>query len=787
MKQSMEQGSAALSGESGSNTTCDLRVNGMDCASCATAVEASLKQLEGVHDVNVDVVGGRVRVAYTEGKIARGDLSGAIERVGYKVEDGDPRRVAFLVGGMDCADEVRLIEGKLSKLPGVATLEFDVINHRLVVVGTFATAEIQRAVKELGMTAHTEGEAIATASFWSRRGRLIMTWISGVALGLALLTNLVEAPRAIGLTLLAISTLAGGWYVVPRGVRAAMNRALDMNFLMSVAAGGAWIIGEQTEAAATLFLFAIAELLEAYSMDRARNAIKALMDLSPAEATVIRDGQEMRVPAADIAIGEKVVVRPGEKIPVDGEVTTGRSSVNQAPITGESMPVEKEPGIAVFAGTLNGEGSLQIRSTKLASDTTLARIIHSVEEAQASRAPSQTFVDRFARVYTPAVVGVAILLAVLPPLIAGGDWSTWTYRALAMLVVACPCALVISTPVSIVSGLARAARRGILIKGGAQLERAGSLNTVAFDKTGTLTEGRPVVTDVLPMQGVAEDELLRVAMGVEQFSQHPLAQAVLQFGRSRNLAVPSGSDFMSFAGRGAEAVIEGRTVVISNARHAQELGVSLSKSDKDVARLEGEGKTTVVVLSDRELIGVIAIADSVRSGVFNALSDLRNAGIKRTVMLTGDNERVANRVCHTLQLSDYHAGLLPDDKLRIIREMEARGERVGFVGDGVNDAPALAAASVGIAMGIAGTDVAIETADIALMSDDLSAVAFALRLSRRTARIIRQNIVVSIAIKAVFVILAVGGVATLWMAVAADMGASLLVVANGLRVLRTPD
>ena len=768
------------------SSTCELRVGGMDCASCAKTVEASIRQLEGIREVRVDVIGGRVRVQYDAGKVARTDVSGAIERVGYRVESDDTRRV-FVVSGMDCADEVRLIEAKLGTLPAVTKLDFDVIRHRLIVEGAVSSAQVQQAVQQLGMTARPESEQAPSVSFWKRRGRLIMTWVSGTALGLAILAGQLEAPAIIGLILLAVSTIAGGWYVVPRGLRAAMNRALDMNFLMSVAAIGAWIIGEQTEAAATLFLFAIAELLEAYSMDRARNAIKALMDLSPAEATVVRNGQELRVAVADIAIGETIIVRPGEKIAIDGEVIAGRSSVNQAAITGESMPVEKVPGASVFAGSLNAEGALRIKSTKAASDTTLARIIHSVEEAQASRAPSQTFVDRFARVYTPVVVAAAVLLAIVPPLLGNGDWNTWTYRALAMLVVACPCALVISTPVSIVSGLARAARRGILIKGGAQLERAGTLTTVAFDKTGTLTEGRPAVTDVVTIGESGEDALLSLAMGVEQFSQHPLAKAILAYGASRSLRIPAASDFNSFTGNGAEARVEGRVVVISNARYAEASGVQINSAVGEIARLEDEGKTTVIVFADGRVLGLIAVADRIRTGVFGALSNLRIAGIKRTVMLTGDNDRVANRVCHTLQLTEYHAGLLPDDKLKLIREMEARGERVAFVGDGVNDAPALAAASVGIAMGIAGTDVAIETADIALMSDDLSAVAFALRLSRRTARIIRQNIVVSIAIKAVFVLLAVGGVATLWMAVAADMGASLLVVANGLRVLRTSD
>lgn len=763
--------------------SCELRVGGMDCASCASTVESALKQLEGVHDVHVDVVGGRVRVSYAGGKLARGDLSGAIERVGYRVEDGTARRHAFTVSGMDCADEVRLIEGKLGNLPGVTKLDFDLVRHRLIVEGSIAVAEVQRGVKELGMTALPEGEEAPTATFWERRGRLVTTVVAGVALGLALILGQVDGSRAVIVGLLGLSTIAGGWFVVPRGLRAAMNRALDMNFLMSIAAAGAWIIGEQAEAAATLFLFAIAELLEAYSMDRARHAIRALMDLSPAEATVVRDGQEIRVPAADVDVGETVLVRPGAKIPVDGDVTSGRSSVNQAPITGESMPVDKEPGATVFAGSLNGHGALTIRSTKPASDTTLARIIHAVEEAQASRAPSQKFVDRFARIYTPAVVGVAVLLAVIPPLAGLGDWGTWIYRALAMLVVACPCALVISTPVTIVSGLAGAARAGILIKGGVHLEHAGAVDTVCFDKTGTLTEGRPAVTDLVPLDGRSETEIVRLAAGVERRSEHPLAKAVVEHARTRGISLPESSDFEALVGRGARAQVGEQTIHVGNERLADELGIPTASATATLERLEREGKTAVLVMTAREPIGVLAIADQVRPAASAALRAVHGAGIRRTIMLSGDNEGTVRAVAGRLGVDEYRAELLPEDKVRIVRELEAGGSRVAFVGDGVNDAPALAAATVGVAMGAAGTDVALETADIALMADDLTKLALAMRLSRRTLHVIRQNVAFAIGVKAVFLVLAVSGWATLWMAVAADMGASLLVVLNGLRTL----
>jgi Cd2+/Zn2+-exporting ATPase len=697
----------------------------MDCASCAAAVEGGLKRLEGVDDVHVDVVGGRVRVGYVEGKVARSDLAGAIRRVGYRVED------------------------------------------------------------EHDGTGGPEREDLVLASFWDRRGRLVTAVVAGVALGLALLLERLGALQSLVVGLLAVSTMSGGWYVIPRGLRAARLRALDMNFLMSVAATGAWIIGEHGEAAATLFLFAIAELLESYSMDRARNAIKALMEITPAEASVIRDGRELRVPATEIDVGETVVVRPGEKIAVDGVVISGRSSVDQAPITGESMPVDKAPGAGVFAGTLNAQGSLQVRSSKPASDTTLARIIHAVEEAQASRAPSQRFVDRFARIYTPAVVGIAVLIAVVPPLLGLGSWDMWIYRALTMLVVACPCALVISTPVSIVSGLAAAARGGVLIKGGAHLEHAGTVTTVAFDKTGTLTTGRPAVTDIVTLDGHSDLDVLRLALAVERHSEHPLAHAVLDYGASHDVPPPESAEFEALVGRGARATVGREVVYVGNERLAGELKVKRPEVGPALERFEREGKTAVLVMTEREPLGVIAISDEVRTEARTAIQALRAIGVRRTIMLTGDNEGTARAVAERIGVDEFRAELLPEDKVRLVRELEATGERVAFVGDGVNDAPALAAATVGIAMGAAATDVALETADIALMGDDLSKLALAIRLSRRTLGIIKQNIAVSIAIKVVFLVLAATGWATLWMAVAADMGASLLVVANGLRAAQT--
>jgi Zn2+/Cd2+-exporting ATPase len=711
---------------------CTLEVGGMDCGSCAESVQKALRALEGVRDVRTDVVGERVSVTYAEGRLTRGDLVGAISRLGYRVtEDRADRRAVF------------------------------------------------------------------EDSWWERRGRLVLVVLSGVFWAGALAAEYLLHLETLSAALAIGAIVAGGRYIVPRGVRAAMNRSLDMNFLMSIAAFGAMIIGEYGEAASAMFLFAVAQLLESHSMDRARNAIRGLMDLSPATATVLRGGREERVPADRVEVGETVVVRPGDKVPVDGEVVSGRSAVNQAPITGESVPAHKEPGSEVFAGTLNGEGVLEVRSTRAASDTTLARIIHSVEQARASRAPSQAFVDRFARVYTPAVVLTAIAVTLLPPLLGFGAWGEWFYRALVLLVVACPCALVISTPVTIVSALAGAARRGILIKGGLHLANAGRARVIVMDKTGTLTEGQPDVVDVLALNGADGTEVLRLAAAAEARSEHPLARAILRHAEGR-ARIPLAAETTAIPGKGIRAQVDGRIVYVGSERLFAEMGASEPRVREILDRYERQGRTAVLVGATApgaaadarpQLLGMVAIADRVRPQAAEALKALHAAGIRRVVMLTGDNRGTAEAVASALGgpgagVDEYHAQLLPDDKVAAVRRLKEAYGSVLFVGDGVNDAPALATADVGVAMGSAGTDVALETADIALMADDLSRLPTTIRLARRAEAIIRANITFALLSKAVFVVLALLGVATLWMAVLADMGASLIVVLNGMRAMR---
>jgi Zn2+/Cd2+-exporting ATPase len=718
----------------------------MDCSSCADTVRRALVSLDGVQEVRADVVTERVTVRYEGRALSRDDLETVVRRLGYRVGEA----------------------------PQVGP-------------GTMAAPVSSGA-----------GPDPLPIGWWTRHGRLALVAASGALWAAALASEHVFRFEALAAALAIGAIATGGRYIVPRGLVALRNRSLDMNFLMSIAVVGALLIGEYAEAATAMFLFAVAQLLESWSMDRARSAIRGLMDLSPAFAVVVRGGQEVRVPVEDVRVGELVVVRPGEKIAVDGGIATGRSAVNQAPITGESVPVDVEPGDEVFAGTLNGQGVLEVRVTKAATDTTLARIIHSVEEAQASRAPSQTFVDRFARVYTPAVVAAAGAVIVFPPLLLAGAWDEWFYRGLVLLVVACPCALVISTPVTIVSALTGAARRGILIKGGLHLETAGRARVIAMDKTGTLTEGQPEVVAVITLDGADSTDVLRLAAGAEARSEHPLARAILRRAEAEGLAIPAATETTAIVGRGIRARVDGRIVHVGSERLFAELGMDGARAREALEPHERLGRTLILVGATRpgtgdtagaRLLGAIAIADRIRDRAPEALRALHAVGIRRVVMLTGDDPVTAAAVAAALGgpgigVDEVHARLLPDGKVAAVRALRDAHGRVLFVGDGINDAPALAAADVGVAMGSAGTDVALETADIALMTDDLGRLPAMIRLARKAEGIVRANIAFALLTKAAFVILAILGLATLWMAVFADMGASLLVVMNGMRALR---
>lgn len=615
--------------------------------------------------------------------------------------------------------------------------------------------------------------------------------VSGALMAGGLLAQWTSAlPRPGMIGIYAGAMLAGGWFLLPKAWRAVRRFRPDINLLVVIAAIGASVIGEWAEAATVVFLFGVAEWLEGWADRRARRAVEALLEIAPKTATVKREGRFVEVPAEEVVVGETIAVKSAMSIPLDGEVLAGESSVNQAPITGESVPVDKNPGDMVFAGTINGEGSLEIRVTKAAGDTTLARIIRLVQQAQEQKAPTQRFVDLFARYYTPSVTVVAFGIFLVPPLLLGGDWSEWLYRSCVLLIIACPCALVISTPVSVVAGLTALARQGVLVKGGAHLEAIAKLQALAVDKTGTITEGKPQVQAIESLNGKSNAEILRIAAAVDAHSPHPLAKAVVEHATKNGIPFPRAENYQARSGRGAEGTVEGHAYFVGNHRFTHELGVCSPEIENRLAAIESRGQS-VVVVGHRphdncagEVLGILAIGDTVRLNAAMAIRSLHAAGVASVTMLSGDNQRTADAIAKQVGIDEARGDLLPEDKVTAVKALREKHGSVGMVGDGVNDAPAMATATIGIAMGGAGTDAAIETADVTLMTDDLAKIADAIRLSRRTMGIIRFNITFALGLKALFLALTLMGHASLWLAIMADTGATLLVVANALRLLR---
>jgi Zn2+/Cd2+-exporting ATPase len=691
----------------------------------------------------------------------------------------------FRVEGMDCNEEVVILERRLKPLVGLEALSADLIGQRLHVkydAAKLTTSAMVDAVGETGMRMWLEHEEpMLGGSALSRRWKLMLA-CGGLLASAAVLDILGLARAALPCYLTAVA--AGIVYPLRRGLSAVRTRTLDINTLMVIAVAGALALGDWPEAASVVFLFAVAQWLEVRTMERARQAIRALIDLAPHEALVRRNGREERVPVDAVAPGDEIIVRPGEKVPLDGIVLGGHSDVNEAPLTGESRPIDKVPGDEVYAGTINGHGAIEVRVLRLGRDSRLARITHLVETAQSRRAPVQSFVDRFARVYTPIVLVLAAAVAVIPPLFAAGSVETWMYRALVLLVIACPCALVISTPVSIVAALSVAARHGVLIKGGAHLERLASIRIIAFDKTGTLTRGELDVTDVAVVGRAVALDVIRLAAAVEARSAHPVAAAITRHAQALMRDLPAVRRFVSLPGMGAEGDVDGRRVVIGNERLVENDGIQIPNPWPDAERLRSEGKSLVFVAADGAMLGAIAVADRPRETARETIELLRGQHVPAIAMLTGDHEETAAAIARELKVDEYHAGLLPERKQALVESLRARHGALMMVGDGVNDAPALAAADVGVAMGAAGSDAALETADVALMSDELAKLPYALRLSRATMRNVKTNVAISLCLKAAFLALAIGGVATLWMAVLADTGATIIVVANALRLLR---
>ena len=686
---------------------------------------------------------------------------------------------------MDCPTEERLIRDALGRLPGVAGLQFNLLQRVLTVShDEGALAQVVPAIRALGFTPRVEDEGAARQTVAAPAKK--PWWPLALAGVLATASELVHFMALGPDWLVAVLALAAiglcGLTTYKKGWIALKNRNLNINALMSIAVTGAVLIGQWPEAAMVMVLFTLAELIEARSLQRARNAIASLMDLAPPRATRRQaDGSWQEVDVQAVAVGDVLRVRPGERIGLDGEVIAGASTVDQAPITGESLPLDKGVGDTLFAGTINQAGSLEYRVTAAARDTTLARIIHAVEEAQGSRAPTQRFVDRFSRIYTPAVFAFALAVAVLPPLLAGGAWLDWVYRALVLLVVACPCALVISTPVTIVSGLAAAARKGILIKGGVYLESGRHLALLALDKTGTLTHGKPVQTDCLSLGDGDAQQLALWAASLAARSDHPFSQALARALEGQALAEVEA--FEALPGRGTRGRIDGRLLHLGNHRLVEDLGLCSPALEQRLEALERQGRSVVLLCDEQRALMLFAVADTLRQTSREAVQQLHALGV-RTCMLSGDNAHTVAAIAEQVGIDEARGDLLPADKLAWVEASQARGRVVGMVGDGINDAPALAKAQIGFAMGAAGTDTAIETADVALMDDDLRKIPAFVRLSRQTHAILVQNIVLALGIKAIFLALTLAGEATMWMAVFADMGVSLLVVFNGLRLLR---
>lgn len=682
----------------------------------------------------------------------------------------------YRLENLSCTSCAAKFEKNVRELPEIKEVNLNFGASKLTVDGNVSIEALEKAGAFDHIRVFPEKEKIQHIPFYKRR-QTIETMISFLLLVVGVIVSFQTsetAPAAIAF--FAGSIAVGGYQMFWTGLKNLTKLQFDMKTLMTIAIIGAVIIGEWREGAVVVFLFAVSEALEAFSMNKARQSIRGLMDLAPSRALIQRQGELLELDTEDIRIGDVMIVKPGQKIAMDGTILRGKSSVNQAAITGESFPAAKQQGDDVFASTLNEEGALEITVTKRMEDTTIAKIIHLVEEAQAEKAPSQKFVDRFAKYYTPVIIAIALLVAIVPSLVTG-NWELWVYQGLAVLVVGCPCALVVSTPVAIVTAIGNAARQGVLIKGGIHLEETGRIRAIAFDKTGTLTKGYPELTDVHAEEGYTEAEVVKIAASVEAMSQHPLARAISHEAPE----VYPFADFQSVTGKGAHAVINGVRVFVGSLSWAEEHGHAIPLQSR---QLQESGKSVMSVFSEMESIGFIAVADAIRKESPDIIHQLKDMGIEAVIMLTGDHAATANAIAGQIGVDDVRAGLMPEQKLAAVKELQQQYGRVAMVGDGINDAPALAASTIGIAMGGAGTDAALETADIALMADDLEKLPYTIRLSRKTLRIIKENIIFALGLKIIALLLIIPGWLTLWIAIFADMGATLLVVLNALRLVK---
>ena len=762
------------------------QVHGMDCGNCAKTIEASLQQISGMTEISVSFATGRVKVSYNPQHVSEAEIKNRITALGYTIEQSPTRSLQAQIGGMDCGSCAKTVEAALQQVSGVSEISVSFATGRLNL--TYDPQQVSETalhdrIKALGYTIQQNSPEESSHSdccsdhehdfapvvsrnveqieptgwkVWirdsfgslrsNRRSQSVL--LAGVGLILGLIAQQLALPIWMARAFYGVGIIVAGYPIARAGLFELRLRRADMNLLMTISVIGAVILGDWFEGALVVLLFSLGTTLQSFSFGRTRNAIRALMDLTPRTATVKRNGKEVTVPAESVQLGEILTIRPGQRIALDGVVVAGDSAVDQSPITGESVPEDKSSGDSVFAGTLNQTGFLEVKVTHTSEDTTVAKIIHLVETAQSSRAPSQQWIDRFAEIYTPLVILIAVVIAVIPPLVFTQPFDVWLYRALTMLVIACPCALVISTPVSIVSAIGAATRQGVLFKGGDALETAGKLNILAFDKTGTITRGLPSVQNIYALEDVSVNQVLLIAASLEQQSEHPLAKAIVTQATDRTLELVNPENFKAFPGKGIQAAFGSLIYIVGNRRLFADQKLSLPpKADLVLSQIEGIGQTPVLVGTTQNLLGVIALADGLRLEAPEAMRSLQKAGVKKLVMLTGDRAPVAQQIAHQVHLSDYRAELLPEDKLEAIQQLRRSGI-VGMVGDGINDAPALAAADISFAVG--GIDITLETADVVLVGSDLRKLAYAVNLSRRTVSVIQQNVTFSLVTKALF-------------------------------------
>lgn len=779
----------------------DFRVEGFSCANCAGKFERNVKEIPGVEDAKVNFGASKITVS-GEVTVEQLEKAGAFEKLKITPEKKRTQlTTVYRVEGFSCANCVGKFERNVKGISGVADAKVNFGASKISVTGQATIPELEQAgafenlkltldKPELLSNKVIEADLpVKKRSFYENQTELVYAALLIIFGYTSFFVN--GEDNLITILLFVGSMIIGGFSLFKVGLQNLRRLDFDMRTLMTVAVIGAAFIGEWAEAAVVVILFAISEALERYSMERARQSIRSLMDITPKEALVRRQGHEIVVHVDAIAVGDIMLVKPGQKIAMDGVVVNGQSSVNQAAITGESVPVAKAQDDEVFAGTLNEEGSLEVKITKLVEDTTIAKIIHLVEEAQGERAPAQAFVDKFAKYYTPLIMFVAVLVAILPPLFFDTSWETWVYQGLSVLVVGCPCALVISTPIAIVSAIGNAARKGVLIKGGIYLEEMGSVKAIAFDKTGTLTKGVPAVTDIKIVDGQKEAQLLAIITAIEKLSQHPLASAIMKEAAARGIDYQSimVEQFRAITGKGIKGVVNGIEYFVGSPKYFAEMPNNFMQTAMltQIEALQNAGKTIMVIGTDSSILGFIAVADEVRESSKAVVQKLHDMGIRHTIMLTGDNKGTATAIGGHVGVSEIQAELMPAQKLEFIKKLRADHGKIAMIGDGVNDAPALAAATVGIAMGGAGTDTALETADVALMGDDLSKLPFTIKLSRKALMIIKVNITFALIIKFGALLLVIPGWLTLWIAIAADMGATLVVALNGMRLMRVKE